>query len=339
MDLVDHYLKSVSRYLPSAQKDDIIKELSENIRSEIEDREGELGRALSESEQEVVVKRHGHPLLVAGRYRQDQRSVAFGRQWIGPVLFPFYIKVLFFNLGISFTVIFLVFVGLFAGGQSVTFSDAASAFFLQLAIQFGIVTLIFTLVDKHLNQHPDRWDPRKPAQLEYPEFLEAKLAKTASQVPRLQSISQLIASAVFLVWFRATQGAAFLIFGPAAPVFRLAPVWHQVYAPSVIIILVGMAQAGINLVRPDWIRFRSAARLVAGAITLGVVYFLMRAGDWVVLANPDASASGANGHAMEIINQSIFYSLLLAGLIVVLLFLRDLWRLVRAPHGQVASRA
>jgi hypothetical protein len=37
---------------------------------------------------------------------------------------------------------------------------------------------------------------------------------------------------------------------------------------------MGMVQAGINLVRPDWIRFRSTARLAAGAITLGVVYSL-----------------------------------------------------------------
>src|ERR1700692_2777164 len=123
MELVDRYLKAVGSYLPAAQRDDITKELSENIRSEIEDKEAELGRPLNEAEQEAILKKQGHPLLVAGRYRQDQRSLAFGRQWIGPVIFPFYIKVLTFNLGISFTVVTMVFVALFASGQAITFSD------------------------------------------------------------------------------------------------------------------------------------------------------------------------------------------------------------------------
>ncbi len=83
-------------------------------------------------------------------------------------------------------------------------------------------------------------------------------------------------------------------------------------------------------------RWRHHQREV-GAITLGVVYFLIRAGEWVVLANPAGNASGVHGHAMEIINQSIFYSLLLTGLIVVLLPLRDLWRLVHIPHRQVRN--
>ena len=32
MELVDRYLKTVGSYLPKAQKDDIIRELSEDIR-------------------------------------------------------------------------------------------------------------------------------------------------------------------------------------------------------------------------------------------------------------------------------------------------------------------
>lgn len=258
---------------------------------------------------------------------------------IGPVLFPFYIKVLSFNLGISFAIVFTVFVALFAAGQSITFSGVAYACFLQLTLQFGFVTLIFAILDKHLTKFPDRWDPRKPQRLKYPEFLEAKASKNAQRVPRLESISQFIASAVFLVWLRSVQKSPFLIFGPAAAIFRLAPVWHQVFAPSMLIVLAGMVQAGVNLLRPDWIRFRSAVRVGIGAITLVIVYFLVRAREWIVLANPAGNGLDDHRHAMEIINQSIFYSLLLAGLIVILLLLRDLWRLVRAARGLAASRA
>jgi hypothetical protein len=339
MELIDRYLKTVGSYLPAAQRDDITRELSENICSEIEDKEAELGRPLTEAEQEAILKKQGHPLLVAGRYRQDQGSLAFGRQWIGPVIFPFFLKVLTFNLGISFTVVTMVFVALFASGQAITFSDVAFAYSLQLIIQFGIVTGIFALVEKNLTKYPDKWDPRKPNQLKYPEFFEAKTAKDGQRVPKLESISQFIASAVFLVWLRAAQKSPFLIFGPAAAIFRLAPVWHQVFVPSMLIILVGMVQAAINLLRPDWVRFRSAARVGIGAITLVVIYFLVKAREWVVLTNPAGNVSGDYRHAMEVVNRTVFYSLLGAGAIVMALLLRDVWRLVRVEHGAVASRA
>jgi hypothetical protein len=94
------------------------------------------------------------------------------------------------------------------------------------------------MLDKHLTKFPDRWDPRKTQQLKYPEFLTPHASRNAQLVPRLESISQFIASAVFLVWLRAVQKSPFLIFGPAAAIFRLAPVWHQVYLPSVLIILL-----------------------------------------------------------------------------------------------------
>ena len=44
MDLLRRYLDAVELWLPAKQKQDILAELSDDIRSEIEDREGELGR-------------------------------------------------------------------------------------------------------------------------------------------------------------------------------------------------------------------------------------------------------------------------------------------------------
>ena len=43
MVLVDRYLKAVAKALPEAQREDIIRELSEDIRSEIEDKQNDLG--------------------------------------------------------------------------------------------------------------------------------------------------------------------------------------------------------------------------------------------------------------------------------------------------------
>jgi hypothetical protein len=218
---------------------------------------------------------------------------------------------------------------LFAAGQSITFSDVLFASSLQLIIQFAVVTLIFSLLDKHLTKFPDRWDPRKSQELKYPKFLEARPSIKTGWIPRLESASQMIASAVFLVWLRAAQKSPHLIFGTAVGVFRLAPVWHQIYAPSVLIILIAIVQGAINLLRPDWVRLGTAARLAMSSITLVVVYFLVRAREWVVLANPNGNALGNYPHALEIINQTIFYSLLFVGLIGIVQILRESWRLAK----------
>src|SRR5215831_14373033 len=157
METVDRYLKAVAKALPEAQREDIIRELSEDIRSEMEDRQRELGRPLTEAEQQALLKQRGNPLLLAARYHQDNRRVAFGRELIGPVLYPFYVKVLSFNLGLAFVVIGTIFLALRVSGHRISFNDILNTCLLQLFIQLGIVTLIFSLVDRHLRKHPDRW--------------------------------------------------------------------------------------------------------------------------------------------------------------------------------------
>src|ERR1700732_5176329 len=145
MQIVDRYLQSVKTCLPAAQADDIIKELSENISAQIEDKESELQRSLTEPEVEVILKQHGHPRLVASRYRQEQRNVSFGRQIIGPALFPFYVRVLKFNLGLTGMILIVIFAALFASGQPI--GNLPQVFLYQLLIQFAIVTLIFSVMD------------------------------------------------------------------------------------------------------------------------------------------------------------------------------------------------
>jgi hypothetical protein len=62
MELLDRYLKAVGTYLPADQRDDILRELSEDIRSEMEEKESELARPLTAAEQEAILKRHGNPI-------------------------------------------------------------------------------------------------------------------------------------------------------------------------------------------------------------------------------------------------------------------------------------
>jgi len=61
MTLLDRYLASVRSALPESQRDDIVSELSEDLRSQIEDREAELGRG------HRIALQHPVPRLVGER--------------------------------------------------------------------------------------------------------------------------------------------------------------------------------------------------------------------------------------------------------------------------------
>ena len=80
MELIERYLQAVKFWLPKAQKQDIIAELSEDIYSQMEEKESELGRKLSDLEVEIILKQRGRPVLVANRY---QPQTVF--DWAGAV--------------------------------------------------------------------------------------------------------------------------------------------------------------------------------------------------------------------------------------------------------------
>jgi hypothetical protein len=79
MELIERYLQAVGFWLPKKQKADIIAELSGDIYAETEEREGELGRKLNDTEVEDLLKKRGSPMLVANRFL-PQHSL------IGPLL-------------------------------------------------------------------------------------------------------------------------------------------------------------------------------------------------------------------------------------------------------------
>src|SRR5208283_3855974 len=134
-----------------------------NIRSQMDDRETELGRPLDEAEQEAVLKQVGNPLVVAGRYQKDQRTVAFGRQLIGPALFPLYAKVLCVNLAVTLVIFVAAAFVLADLGKPVTAFVTVPAILFQLLLQLAIITVIFTVAESSLARNGDRWNPRKPS--------------------------------------------------------------------------------------------------------------------------------------------------------------------------------
>ncbi len=324
MDLVDRYVNSVRTFLPRAQQEDIVKELSENIRAEMEDREAELGRPLTEDEQEAILQQHGHPMLVAGRYQPNQGSVVFGRQLIGTALFPFYLKVLWITMGISFAGFLVVLAALAASGNSLTVGGAMTSVVFQICIQFVAITLIFAAVDRYLPAM--QWSARGlPAP-------SPSRPRKGNEVSRLGSIAQIVALVVLLLWVRIVLETPSLLFGPVADSYRLGPVWQQVLVPTVLIFVVSIAQAVVNLFRPDWTRLPLVVRVVTEVAGLGILIYLFTASNWVVLAN----ANDAGGDALNTINQWVYYSLLCTGIGFVVAILLDGWRLIRDVHKRAA---
>ena len=85
MDMIDRYLNAVAAQLPQDERADIVAELRDLILSRFEAKEEELGRSLTEDEQEAILREIGHPLVVAARYRKGPDSL------VGPALFPYWL--------------------------------------------------------------------------------------------------------------------------------------------------------------------------------------------------------------------------------------------------------
>jgi len=338
MPPLDRYLSNLAKLLPADQREDILRELSEDIRSEIEDKESELGRPLTEAQQLEILKRRGNPLQVAAGYTPNQGTFAFGPQVIGPVLFPFYVRVLTFNLGLTFLIVGAVFAALSLAGQPIHFGDLFSSVVLQLFIQLTAVTVIFALVEKHLSRQPHDWskeDFEKNLKAAIQSRIEKKIQTGPKEVSRFDSMAVLVASSVALLWMQSIWTNQYLIFGPAALLIALAPIWHAVYLPTVFIVLVTIARAAVSIARPDWVLFRDVVSVILDAASLAIVYTLMFAHTWVV---PAATAASNSKHIASVVNQWFPYAIFASAIIALVQAIKSLirlyknWRWHRSPQ-------
>lgn len=143
MTPLDRYLNCVRRYLPSEQRDDITSELRANLLAQFE----EMQISSSEPAQSAYLKQYGSPLVIAARYRNDQRRIALGRELIGPALFPVFLCVLRTNILVGALACIVVGI-VFSSG----FPGTLRAMFIQLVVQSFIVTLIFAAANHHLTK-------------------------------------------------------------------------------------------------------------------------------------------------------------------------------------------
>lgn len=334
MPSLDRYLKDIRAHLPADQADDIVNELGENLRAQVEDRESELGRPLTDAELEGLLKAHGNPLVVASRYRKEQLTLSFGRQLIGPALFPAYLRVLTINIALSLFVV-LVAAVVVASGQPL--GSTLSGLALAFAIQFGVVTGIFIAADRAITGEGALGTIDVRALPSADRSMVDRIAdsligrETRGIVPRRTSATDLAISAIFVGWLiaiRPPQAIGFLRSGPG---------WETYYLPLIAIVALAAIQPIVTLIRPGLVRLRSAVRIASNLAILVLFVASIRIGEWVVLVDPAGAIAGQRLSVVEI-NRWIGLTLTVSAAIALALALFEIRRLVADRRRSPQSR-
>lgn len=314
MELLDRYLQAVRLFLPSSQQDDIVRELSENLISQVEDREEALGRPLSEEEQADILRRHGHPMVVAGKYLTQQHL-------IGPALISIYLFTLKIGLATALVVTVLIaIVGTILHGGPVQHAvEAFLAYPGRALFIFGWTTLVFAALEyaQAKLSFITKWDPRKLPKVVWAEH----------RISRANSLLEFIFSIACAAWFILIPGGPELLLGPAVAFLSLAPVWNLVFVPIIALTLASAALSLMNFIRPYWSSSRSLCRIAihSGALFLSIVLF--RAGEWVTAKSGITLPDGSSPDTfVSIVNTSFEIGIVVAMIISVVEVFREFRR-------------
>jgi hypothetical protein len=328
--LLDRYLHAVrsrlSATLPEEQQEDIVRELSENLAAQIEDREADLGRPLNDAEYARLLEDHGHPIAVAGRYLQL-------RPLIGPQLLPHY----WFSLRMMICVaacvmiVVLTLMPFIARTVQITEGRAVPTFMLAptqgittlaaigtLFAMFGMMTLVFIVLELCMSRFgwPTRWNPRHLP----------PVSSYAHVYPRARFLTELIFSAFFAAILLAAKH-------PRIGPWQSTPVWEQFRIALLVITGANVVIAAARLLRPHRAQFWAIARLFSSAASLAVFYTFAQTAPMLMTADPKVTTA-----VLEIANRAVTASLLLAFWIAILDFSIELWRLVGPLVGRHIHR-
>lgn len=286
MGLLDNYVAAVKRHLPPRLRDDVGDELHSTLADSIDAMEEATGRPLSEAEVAELLKRRGHPLLVASAYRGD-------RGLVGAEMFPIYLRVLKAALIIVGMVVLADY--LFGDGvaQIRDLTRLLHRFYWPALQVFAVVTLAFYATEAWMKrtQFLQRWNP-----LHLPTSLDLGRHRATATLHSLAYIAALVLVVKFLLHGAFLQGL--LPRFPAPVSIELAPAWAGTVQwaaaalCAIVIVLTVSAWA-----QGYWNRFLLWLSVVASAL-LAVVLF------WIV-AHPDAFVTRVHSDALAADSESI----------------------------------
>lgn len=291
MELLARYLTAVKFWLPKKQRDDIAAELAANLQAEIDDRAADLGRSLTDDEVAALLKQHGSPMVVASQYQQERRTVTFGRQLIGPVVFPFY------WIGLKVTLVLLLITGVIpiflfeTHGPPLAGLGYALVRIVRLALPVLLfMTLLFALIDfclrkfHLLEKWRAEWDPRKLPPGDH----------QAKQVRRSSSIAGIIIQSIFIIWWWNHGSIPFGVVTNAGAHVYFAPVLATLYLPILIIMFINLAQHWINLAEPNWRWLPPLTGLISCVIGLIILFPLLHTSPFISIFDRNGIAVSAH---------------------------------------------
>lgn len=268
IDLVDRYLQAVRFWLPKKRRqDDLLAELGEDLRSQIDAKEEELGHPLDQAEVSEILKRCGSPMVVASRMGPQ-------RHLIGPTLFPIYLFVLKMVLLWILVPVFIFIVGPVnlvnaSGNWPTAILNTMGGLWSGAFGAAATITLIFAILERTqvLAQHECKWDPAKLPPLE----------KTERKIPLVQTVCELGFQVMALVWLLLIPQHPFLILGPAAGFLKATPLVHAFYLPIVLLWMLSVARSASILAKPEWTWLPLASQLLQSIATLTILNFFLHA--------------------------------------------------------------
>lgn len=283
MDLIERYLAAIRRQLPDKQAGDIVNELRDVLLSRVEDQESALGRPLTRAELEALLVAFGHPLTVAGRYRQTQYL-------IGPEVFPFWwaaVKVMLSIVAAVYLV--LIVLGELTHKTMAEFNRSVPSVWYVAVYLFGLITLVCLGIERlGKTRILQRW---KPANLP---------PAGGKRRSRFELAMEMAIDVVFILWW-----AGLIRFGSFAPYpgglsFALAPVWDAWRWPILAYFVAEFAANLIALARPGWVLANATTLVCRYLVAIGILSAVIQAGHWVV-----ASSTEIPPHALAMLQTNV----------------------------------
>jgi hypothetical protein len=306
VELLDRYLYEVRRHLPSAQQDDIIAEISDAIQSQFEDRERQLGRPLTSSEEATIVKAFGHPKIVASRYQPAQYL-------IGPEIYPFYWYTLKIALAgaLALELLGALIASLLSPSPLPAFIKNIAVMWPTIFLVLGVVTFIFVALERTGSSSSvleklgiDKWNPR------------ALPRATQGEVPRFSLLIEALANILFMLWlldFLPLRSAVGYIInasggGKALAPLALTPAWHPLLLLAFLAAALIVLQDFVLLLSPSRTKLRAGTLLTANVLMVIGACLVLQSRSLVAVAHP---ATQAYVVAAQALNEVSFVSLVI----------------------------
>jgi hypothetical protein len=317
MDLLDRYFEAVQFWLPKAQRRDIIAELSEDLRSQIEEKESQLGRKLEDREVEAILKRCGSPLAVATRYLPQQYL-------IGPTLFPLYRFVLAVVLTGCIIPRTLIWLGFLLAGNAHRGAVLMENIWSSVIFFAFFTTLIFAIFERsgvNVAGVVD-FNPQKLPPIRHP-----------NRISRLSSLIEIAIQPIFAAWFVALfwPRPTLILYGVSVTV---APAWKFLFAGFMVLTLLNFGLSCMNLAHPFWTRRRLMIRLLSN--TSGGILFYLALRSHLVLALDIPGVEPAKAAMLaRLINSGLLTLVPYAIAVLVAIVVVDVYRIIRFSRAPV----